>query len=255
MTEAIPSVPQSPTKAGHSLERMNELAANARRERKVLDLEITNSSLAAINRTLEREMRKQTAELRRYRRLSRSGRLSIATSASIRTSTGLSTIDDEETRQLSEMTEEESEELSDFDSSEDSLDDGSLDPEALAASDARHRKRDEMRLQLDLSKHQQLLIDSQKLNESLKRCLGWTEGLIAEGKKALDYHVRVSDVELGGRVLVADDADENEARGGGALLPNAIEDASTWNGGERDENEGGSIKATRDAIKEDGLPP
>lgn len=255
MTETIQSVPQSPTKAGHSLERMNELAANARRERKVLDLEITNSSLAAINRTLEREMRKQTAELRRYRRLSRSGRLSITTSASIRTSTGLSTIDDEETRQLSEMTEEESEELSDFDSSEDSLDDGSLDPEALAASDARHRKRDEMRLQLDLSKHQQLLIDSQKLNESLKRCLGWTEGLIAEGKKALDYHVRVSDVELGGRVLVADDADENEARGGGALLPNAIEDASTWNGGERDENEGGSIKATRDAIKEDGLPP
>lgn len=230
----IPSIPQSPTKAGHPLERMNELAANARRERKVLDLEITNSSLAAINRTLEREMRKQTAELRRYRRLSRSGRLSIATSASMRTSTGLSTIDGEDsTTQLSDMGEE-SEEVSEFESSEESVDDGSLDPEALAASDLRHRKRDEKRLQLDLSKHQQLLIDSQKLNESLKRCLGWTEGLIAEGKKALEYNVRVSDVELGGRVLVVDDAEENEgARHGGALLPNAIaKDTAAWTGEE-----------------------
>lgn len=237
MTEVISSVPQSPTKAGHSLDRMNELAANARRERKVLDLEITNSSLAAINRTLEREMRKQTAELRRYRRLSRSGRLSIATSASLRTSNGLLSVDGDVNGQLSDMSEEESEEASDFDSSEDSIDDGPLDPEALAASDLRHRKKDEKRLQLDLSKHQQLLIDSQKLNESLKRCLGWTEGLIAEGKKALEYHVRVSDVELGGHVLVADDADENEgARSGGTLLPHAVSgESATWNSDEADE--------------------
>jgi hypothetical protein len=237
VTEVISSVPQSPTKAGHSLDRMNELAANARRERKVLDLEITNSSLAAINRTLEREMRKQTAELRRYRRLSRSGRLSIATSASLRTSNGLLSVDGDVNGQLSDMSEEESEEASDFDSSEDSIDDGPLDPEALAASDLRHRKKDEKRLQLDLSKHQQLLIDSQKLNESLKRCLGWTEGLIAEGKKALEYHVRVSDVELGGHVLVADDADENEgARSGGTLLPHAVSgESATWNSDEADE--------------------
>lgn len=230
----IPPGMQSPIKAGHSLERMNELATNARRERKVLDLEITNSSLAAINRTLEREMRKQTAELRRYRRLSRSGRLSIATSASIRTSNALSDINDDEEEQRSDMSEEESEETTDFDSSEEeSFDDGSLDPAALAASDLRHRKKDEKRLQLDLSKHQQLLIDSQKMNESLKRCLGWTEGLIAEGKKALEYSVRVSDVELGGRVLIAEDADENvpaTERGGGALLPHAAadEDSPLW---------------------------
>lgn len=257
VAETIPSMPQSPTKAGHSLERMNELAANARRERKVLDLEITNSSLAAINRTLEREMRKQTAELRRYRRLSRSGRLSIATSASIRTSTGLSTIDgdeDESTAQLSDLGEEGSDEASDFDSSEDSIDDGSLDPEALAASDLRHRKRDEKRLQLDLSKHQQLLIDSQKLNESLKRCLGWTESLISEGKKALEYSVRVSDVELGGRVLVVDDAEETEgARRGGALLPNAIaENTASWTGEENPEAED-AIELDMTARRE--LPP
>jgi len=194
----------SPVKAGDSLERMNELAANARRERKVLDLEITNSSLAAINRTLEREMRKQSAELRRYRRLSRSGRLSINTVMS-RSSTGsLLMANGIDVGQLSDMSEEE--EDADDDSSElDSVDDGALSPTALAESDARHRKRDEERLQLDLTKHQQLLVDSQKMNQSLKRCLGWTEELINSGKRALAYQIHVSDVELGGRVLIADE--------------------------------------------------
>ena len=206
-------------KTGLSMDQLNELAANARRERKVLDLEITNSSLAAINRTLEREMRKQTAELRRYRRLSRSGRLSIATSASMRSSTGnLSIIDGVvEGPTLSDMSEEEEEEEKEeedsFSDSEGFSDEASLSPGAMAESDLRHRQRDEKRLQLDLSKHQQLLIDSQKMNQSLKRCQALTEELINEGKKALEYHVRVSDVELGGRVLPPDeveDVDEGE---------------------------------------------
>jgi hypothetical protein len=199
-------------KSGHSLEQMNELAANARRERKVLDLEITNSSLAAINRTLEREMRKQTAELRRYRRLSRSGRLSIATTASRRSTRGSLPLIDEDGNPLSDLSEDEDEDEEDDEdedsSEEESPDDASLSPSAMAESDARHRKKDEKRLQLDLSKHQQLLVDSQKMNQSLKRCLGWTEELITDGKKALAYQVRVSDVELGGRVLVPEEVEE-----------------------------------------------
>jgi len=207
--ESSNSDTQSPIKAGHSLKHMNELAANARRERKVLDLEITNSSLAAINRTLEREMRKQTAELRRYRRLSRSGRLSINTSASLRTLSGdLSIIDVVDATSLADMSEESDGEGEEVSSEGESIDEGSLSPGAMAESDARHRERDEKRLQLDLSKHQQLLIDSQNMNQSLKRCLGWTEELINEGKKALAYHVRVSDIELGGRVLAPDELED-----------------------------------------------
>ena len=118
--------------------------------------------------------------------------------------------------QLSDMSEEESEIDSELDSSEsESLDDGSLSPSAMAESDLRHRKKDEKRLLLDLSKHQQLLIDSQKMNQSLKRCLGWTEELINEGRKALEYHVRVSDVELGGRVLPPDEVEGEDERADG----------------------------------------
>ncbi|RDL38810.1 Uncharacterized protein BP5553_03150 [Venustampulla echinocandica] len=267
--DAISSVlPQSPIKSGHSLEQLNELAANARRERKVLDLEITNSSLAAINRTLEREMRKQTAELRRYRRLSRSGRLSIATTTSLRSSTGtLSSIGaDGEGIMLSDMSEEEEDESEISDDETDSMDDGSLSPAAMAESDLRHRRKDEKRLQLDLSKHQQLLIDSQKMNQGLKRCLDWTEALISEGRKALEYHVRVSDVELGGRVLAPDEVEEpmdNEGLSdiGAELLrearmtvPNKI---VPWGGDRRDDRDSGIVLegAQREAVATSTVAP
>lgn len=204
-TMSTSSDAHNPAKAGGSIEQMNELAAQARRERKVLDLEITNSSLESINRTLERQLRKQTAELRRFRRLSRSGRLSINTA----TSGGLSSIG-EDGEPISDVSEEEEDSESEESDFSDDLDEGALSPGAIAASDLRHRRKDEKRLQLDLTKHQQLLIDSQKMNQSLKRCLGWTEELITEGKKALAYNVKVSDIELGGRVLVADEADDED---------------------------------------------
>ncbi|KAF7853941.1 hypothetical protein EAF04_010607 [Stromatinia cepivora] len=206
-------------KAGGSIERMNELAAIARNERKVLDLEITNSSLAAINRTLEREMRKQTAELRRYKRLSRSGRLSMATRASPRATSGaLSVLDEKEGNDLSvnsqenyDLEDEEDEEEEGMSSEEDFIDDGTLSPGAVAEHDLKHRKKDEKRLRLDLSKHQQLLIDSQKMNQSLKKCLGWTEELINEGKRALDYRVKTSDIgPLAPRVLAPDEFDDDD---------------------------------------------
>ncbi|KAJ8058938.1 hypothetical protein OCU04_011923 [Sclerotinia nivalis] len=206
-------------KAGGSIERMNELAAIARNERKVLDLEITNSSLEAINRTLEREMRKQTAELRRYKRLSRSGRLSMATRASSRATSGaLSVVDEKESNDLSDnsqenfdLEDEEDEEEEGMSSEEDFIDDGTLSPGAVAEHDLKHRKKDEKRLRLDLSKHQQQLIDSQKMNQSLKKCLGWTEELINEGKRALDYRVKTSDIgPLAPRVLAPAEFDDDD---------------------------------------------
>lgn len=229
---------------------MNELAANARRERKVLDLEISNSSLLAINKTLEREMRKQSAELRRFRRLSRSGRISIAT-GSLRSTSGQSTLSaltegDEGGGPLPDLEEMSDQELENSDESDDDLDwsfddDSSavLSPTLRQDYDARHRAKDEKRLMLDLSKHKQLLIDSQKMSQSIKRCLGWTEELINEGNRALAYHVKVSDVELGGRVLSRDDEEEDfgavEEMGEsskGLLSPSAtmnmLDDAMLW---------------------------
>ena len=127
-----------------ALEVMNELAANARRERKVLDLEISNSSLLAINRSLEKEVRKQKAELRRFRRMSRAGRFSMDTidsAADAFSVTELSHMD-----HLSEMSEEEEQpepEEEEVESSASSADEDTLSPTAQAESDEAHRVRDE----------------------------------------------------------------------------------------------------------------
>ncbi|KAJ5224946.1 hypothetical protein N7468_006171 [Penicillium chermesinum] len=190
---------------------------NARTERKILDLEISNSSLLAINRTLEREMRKQTAELRRFKRLSRSGRLSMAPSARSFSGAALSTTSemDEGTSELSSMQDD----FSDFSDEDSAGEDGVRSPDSQAEHDAKHRALDEKRFMLDLSRHQELLVDSQKMNQSLKRCLGWTEELIREGQRALEYNVHVQDVELGGRVLSPEEVGEIGESGRALLSP------------------------------------
>ncbi|GKT65026.1 hypothetical protein ColTof4_07416 [Colletotrichum tofieldiae] len=212
----------SPTKSSHG-DPLNDMVLNARRERKVQDLEITNASLEAINRSLERQLRKQTAELRRYKRLSRSGRLSVPTSAAssrvpsetLPGGLGIDGLD------LSDLSEEEAEgDLDDMDDMDDSMFESSelsetdstspASPKPDTDRDVRRRTRDEKRLRLDLSKHRELLVDSQKINQSIKRCLNWTEELIKEGKKALEYNVRPSDVELPPRVLRPAYLEENE---------------------------------------------
>jgi hypothetical protein len=116
-------------------------------------------------------------------------------------------------------------EIDDFDSESEDEDDLSTDsassvasstlsPSALAAKDAKKLSKDSKRLKLDLHKHRELLVDSQKMNQSLKRCTAWTEEMIAEAKRALQYQVRVSDVKLGGRVLEREEAHPEEEETG-----------------------------------------
>jgi len=202
----IVNVPSPGSSEKSNSPQHNDLAANARRERKVLDLEISNSSLLAINRSLEKEVRKQKAELRRFKRISRNtNRTSWLSDGTSNSSLGRLSALDEDTDGLS--TDFRTEEL-DLDrelSGEDSLDEEVMSPSALAQSDARHRKSDVRRLKLDLSKHKEMLVDSQKMNQSLKRCLGVTDQLIQDGNKALEYQVRISDVPLRGRVLSPDE--------------------------------------------------
>lgn len=185
-------------------------AANARRERKVLDLEISNSSLLAINKTLEKELKKQNSELRTFRRLSRSGRLSLApTDRSISTSSldpvaeGLDSDDSDNDKDSDVGTVDDDDILSNDSSSVQS-----------PTSRAKQRARDEKRLILDLSKHQQMLIDSQRLTQSIRRCLTCTEELIRDGNKALQYRVGIGDVKLGGRVLRPDESEVDQSANG-----------------------------------------
>ncbi|KAL1304084.1 hypothetical protein AAFC00_000519 [Neodothiora populina] len=197
-----------------------DLAAEARRERKVLDLEISNSSLLAINKSLEREIRKQKTELKRYRRLSRAGQFNVPARDSL-AADRMSTLDEEGDDRLpdfrdsigrssspfmSELAEDHSSE------DDDSINSSAppLSPKAEADKNAKQRAIDEERLRLDLDRHRELLLDTQRMNSSLQRCLAFTEDLIKSGQKALEYQVP-SDVPLGGRILTDDDDEEIDA--------------------------------------------
>ena len=191
--------------------------AEARRERKVLDLEISNSSLLAINKSLERELRKQKAELKRFRRLSRAGQFAVPRRTTSDGEEDLSILDEEGDLPDFDDDDEGARPSSPFHSQpeDDSSDEEStgssavpLSPGAQAARDAAQRAEDESRLRLDLSRHRELLMDTQRMNQSLQRCLYWTEGLIKDGRKALEYQVVSSEVQLGGRILSGDDVDE-----------------------------------------------
>lgn len=259
--KADPSISQSPinlmspTLGQSKLEQLNELAANARRERKVLDLEISNSSLLAINRTLEREMRKQNAEIRRYRRLSRCGRLSIKPSSRSASKTLSMLSETDDLRDSDDHSVQSSPALSAEDGEDDaeilsnsSSSNSSLAKEKPPSSDAsRLRVSDSKRLHLEFSRHRALLIESQKLNESLKRCLDWTEVLIADGKKALAFRVDVHGIEKrGGRVLLPDELEERGigGRGQGLLSPGIREPGEMeWDeqGDSIDEDEDGKV--------------
>ncbi len=201
---------------------MNELAANARRERKVLDLEISNSSLLAINRTLEREMRKQTAELRRFRRLSRSGRPSVAPS---RSASGKMTMFSENAAEWNDRSsldsnEEEDDDMEDMISNLSSTSAASR-PSSIPAHAAHDRFQDPKRIELDLAAHRALLQDSQRLNTSIKRCLEQSESLLESGKRALAYHAEAPEAEsLGPRVLTHDEFEDGLfGQGQGLLSP------------------------------------
>ena len=239
----------SPKLNPNKLEHTNELAADARRERKVLDLEISNSSLLAINQTLEREMRKQLAELRRFRRQSQFGRTSEAQSlpSGSKKIGVLSVVDVSSNRNRlaghsltpSSIENEYDEDGDDKDtpskgsfSSSNSLSDDGAIPASHAAL------QDSKRLYLDYSRHRALLIDGQKLNQSIERCLGRSEDLIAAGKKALDYRVDIHELEsLTGRVLLPDELEETGMWGPsqGLLSPGTGQREMSW-----EEQEGGN---------------
>ncbi|KAF3941147.1 hypothetical protein ABW19_dt0200799 [Dactylella cylindrospora] len=183
--------------AAAMIEHQKELAAAARRERKILDLEISNASLLAINKTFERRIRKQTAEIRRFRRLSRAGLLSSDKFAAKQKRRGSKEYSESETGQEDDASgeeesdeyslgeEEEEEDFDDDDESSSSGDNASSSAEK-EAKDQKRRETDENHLATDIARHRALLEASAKMNSSLKRCHLLTETLIEDAKKALE---------------------------------------------------------------------
>lgn len=199
-TGSLYSVPTSPTKMESS--EVTSAIADARRERKVLDLEISNNSLLAFNRSLEKEIRKLKSEVRRHRRVTSSNHFSELPVFSKTSS------EDAEDGFVDEESEDEPE--------SDASDDASTLSEGQAAA---QKARDERRLQKDFQKRKQLLDDSREMNSSIKRCLDATSTMIAEAKKALEQHAQADKEVIGMRVLHEEEVEEEFGPSRGLLSP------------------------------------
>ncbi|RPB27411.1 hypothetical protein L211DRAFT_846222 [Terfezia boudieri ATCC MYA-4762] len=202
-----------------TLKMREELAANARRERKVMDLEISNASLLAINRTLERKMKKQTSELRRYRRLARSGDLKPKAASTKKNSstsagptTGILEKGEEKGNENVEVEAEEGTEETDEEEEEDEDEEESSTGDETQSYQGKRAlvSTDTDKVSAELQKHQALLDASAKTDALLVRCEFMIDEMMTEARKALEYKVAASDVKIGGRVLRSDDEDEEE---------------------------------------------
>ena len=219
------SPPQSPVKGQSQLDHLNELAAKARRERKVLDLEISNSSLLAINQTLEREMRKMTRELRHFRRLSRPGR-AFSSQIPRKSADGVKPeiVDDDFSEASDSEDEDEDEDVVDHRRIDTSV---PIDPEKAPSDNARKFK-DRVVQPLDLGKQQKWLEESQNLNEIIRRCLGVSENLLKGGKEALESIADTTESEpLGPRVLSLDEITHEVGERRQGLLTPVLEPSNT----------------------------
>ena len=233
VTYALRSPPLSPTKAQSRLDQMNELATNARRERKVLDLEISNSSLLAINQTLEREMKKIKAELRHCRRLSRGGRplapSSRSESAKMPSFSNADDVTESEDYFSSDS------EFNNSQDDEDELSNLSTSPSSHSSSQANRSSgvkfKDVKIVPLDLTVQHDLLLSSQKLNQSIKVCLDNSELLLITAKQALKTPINSTDVEnIGPKVLTPDEVeDEAIDRRQGLLSPTILNNDGSSN--------------------------
>ncbi|KAK9377678.1 uncharacterized protein V1513DRAFT_434932 [Lipomyces chichibuensis] len=169
----------------------------ARTNRKILDLEISNTSLLAINRTLEREMRGQSRELRvlkRWIQRHNIGGVEIDIGNLSVSETEDSGIDDE------------SDEGSDSSGDEDD-EDMTIGPFSKRSSVRSKGTGSQSVLELDelVQKEKDLLEASQAINGSIRNCLFMSDVLLKEARASLSFKVSEEDLRVGGRVLSYED--------------------------------------------------
>lgn len=161
----IPNAPVTPT-----MNTDKYKSQVARLDRKVMDLEISNTSLLAVNKYLEKKLRN----------ISLKGG---------------------DANEVNEGNEEDNEEIMtsvrDLLISEGELDADAIDEKADLIKDR-------------MSNHISFLETSQQIDKSIQNCLSMSELLIDSATEALNYVVNPEDVRIGGKIAVNDDDDDDD---------------------------------------------
>ncbi|KAJ8103818.1 hypothetical protein POJ06DRAFT_7657 [Lipomyces tetrasporus] len=170
----------------------------ARTNRKILDLEISNTSLLAINHTLEREMRGQSRELRVLKKW-----IQRHNFGGREIDIGSLSVSETEDSGVDEDSDDESDGSGDEDD-----EDLTIGPFSAQRSSARNNDsvtRSVMELENVVKKERDLLEASRALNGSITKCIFMSDLLLKEARTSLSFKVSQEDLRIGGRVLSYDD--------------------------------------------------
>lgn len=162
--------------------------ASSRVERKVKDLEISNSSLLAVNKFLEKKLQQQANQISMLR----------ARSANTNTNTNDGMNYDEGGDEEDDFLREEDDVL-DSDSEEESI-------QALIAGSGDNLDAIENRTK----SHIGVVRSYQRINNSLTRCLYLTQSLITDANNSLQMAVDPDDIRIGGKVAYEDSFVESD---------------------------------------------
>ncbi|KAK9236229.1 hypothetical protein V1525DRAFT_407655 [Lipomyces kononenkoae] len=172
---------------------------SARTNRKIMDLEISNASLLAINRTLEREMRGQSRDLRALKRwIQRHNIGGVDFDADMH-----SVSETDEDSSIDDESGDESKSSGDDDDEDVTIGPFSSKHSAESGKDTLSKsvlERDEL-----VQEEKDLLEAYQAVNGSITNCIFMSDVLLKEAQASLSFKVSEEDLRLGGRVLSYDD--------------------------------------------------
>jgi hypothetical protein len=173
---------------------VSEETRNARTDRKIKDLEISNASLLAINQVLEKKLRRQAKEIEYLNDLMSKHNI-----------TGeLLAMHDDDDEDIS-IDEESNETFSSLGIAiKESLDNDQIIDEQLSKQQAEITERMQQCLEF--------IETSQNISKTLRKCLMLSETLIQEGSKSINLTINPEDIKVGMKIsMLTGDEDEDDS--------------------------------------------
>jgi hypothetical protein len=173
---------------------VSEETRNARTDRKIKDLEISNASLLAINKVLEKKLRRQAKEIEYLNDLMSKHNI-----------TGeLLAMHDDDDEDIS-IDEESNETFSSLGIAiKESLDNDQIIDEQLSKQQAEITERMQQCLEF--------IETSQNISKTLRKCLMLSETLIQEGSKSINLTINPEDIKVGMKIsMLTGDEDEDDS--------------------------------------------
>lgn len=165
----------------------------ARSDRKIMDLEISNTSLLKVNKYLEKKLRSQSKHIQQAKLLQKRDKILMFPRLGELNS-------NEEPLDLFSSSASDAEEDDDDDDEESSMtDDERVSPENQTREEKELSEKTKL-VEKKIQSHIEFLESSERVNKMIRNCIFISDALITQASQTLDYEVDPSEIKFGGQV-------------------------------------------------------